>query len=153
MRIIKLQNKKIKDILKKKEEIVLKGRKLSAKIEEEAKVIVNKELEANGIKVDKNRKCSGDYDKFVKFFHQDNQIAINENIKKELADELDELEKLNGFVNKYNGEISRLVDKEDIKIGEFEELRKIELKKEDIEIEVIDKIEEMKQRIREQKTK
>lgn len=153
MRIIKLQNNKIKNILKKKEEIVLKGRELSAKIEEEAKKIVDKELEVNGIKVGNNRKCSGEYEKFVKFFNQENQIAINENIQKELADELEELEKLNGFVNKYNGEVSRLIDKEDIELGEFEEMRKIELKKDNIEIEVINKIEEYKQIIRELKNK
>ena len=153
MRIIKLQNNKIKNILKKKEEIVLKGRELSAKIEEEAKKIVDKELEVNGIKVGKNRNCSGKYDDFNKFFNQDNQIAINENLKKELADELEELEKLNGFVNKYNGEVSRLVDKEKLDLGEFEEMRKIELKKDNIEIEVIDKIEEYKQIIRESKNK
>lgn len=153
MRIIKLQNKKIKDILTKKKEVVLKGRELSAKIEEEAKKIVNKELVVNGIKIDKKNNCSGKYDDFKKFFNQENQIAINENIQKELANELEELEKMNGFVNKYNGEVSRLLDKEKLELGEFEVPHKIELKGNDIEVEVLDNLEEYKKRYKEIKVK
>ena len=153
MRIIKLQNKKIKDILEKKAEIVKKGRALSAKIEKEAEKIVDKELVVNGIKVDKKRNCSGKYDDFKKFFNQENQIAINENIQKELANELEELEKMNGFVNKYNGEVSRLLDKEKLDLGEFEVPHKIELKGNDIEVEVLDNLEEYKKRYKEMKAK
>jgi len=153
MRIIKLQNKKIKDILEKKAEIVKKGRTLSAKIEEEAKNIVDKELVVNGIKVDKKRNCSGKYDDFKKFFNQENQIAINENIQEELKDEIEELEKLNGFVNKYNGEVSRLLDKEKLDLGEFEVPHKIELKGNDIEVELLDNLEEYKKRYKEIKAK
>jgi hypothetical protein len=153
MRIIKLQNKKIKDILEKKKEIVLKGRKLSAKIEKEAEKIVDKELVVNGIKVDKKRNCSGKYDDFKKFFNQENQIAINENIQEELKDEIEELEKLNGFVNKYNGEVSRLLDKEKLDLGEFEVPHKIELKGNDIEVELLDNLEEYKKRYKEIKAK
>ena len=153
MRIIKLQNKKIKDLLEKKRDVVLKGRELSAKIEKEAEKIVDKELVVNGIKVDKKRNCSGKYDDFKKFFNQENQIAINENIQKELANELEELEKMNGFVNKYNGEVSRLLDKEKLELGEFEVPHKIELKGNDIEVEVLDNLEEYKKRYKEMKAK
>jgi len=153
MRIIKLQNKKIKDILEKKAEIVKKGRTLSAKIEEEAKNIVDKELVVNGIKVDKKRNCSGKYDDFKKFFNQENQIAINENIREELKDEIEELDKLNGFVNKYNGEVSHLIQKEKIELGEFEVPNKIELVKGVIEVEIIDNLEEYKKRYKEIKAK
>ena len=153
MRIIKLQNKKIKDLLEKKRDVVLKGRELSAKIEKEAEKIVDKELVVNGIKVDKKRNCSGKYDDFKKFFNQENQIAINENIQKELANELDELEKMNGFVNKYNGEVSRLLDKEKLDLGEFEVPHKIELKGNDIEVELLDNLEEYKKRYKEIKAK
>ena len=153
MRIIKLQNKKIKDLLEKKRDVVLKGRELSAKIEKEAEKIVDKELVVNGIKVDKKRNCSGKYDDFKKFFNQENQIAINENIQEELKDEIEELEKLNGFVNKYNGEVSRLLDKEKLDLGEFEVPHKIELKGNDIEVEVLDNLEEYKKRYKEMKAK
>lgn len=153
MRIIKLQNKKIKDILLKKKEVVLKGRELSAEIEEEAKQIVNRELMVNGIKVDKKGNCSGKYEDFKKFFNQENQYAINQNIQKELTDELNELEKLNGFVNKYNGEVSRLLDKENIELGEFEVPHKIELNGNDIEVELLDNLEEYKKRYKEIKAK
>lgn len=153
MRIIKLQNKKIKDILEKKRDVVLKGRELSAKIEKEAEKIVDKELVVNGIKVDKKRNCSGKYDDFKKFFNQENQIAINENIQKKLANELDELEKMNGFVNKYNGEVSRLLDKEKLDLGEFEVPHKIDLKGSDIEVEILDNLEEYKKRYKEIKAK
>ena len=153
MRIIKLQNKKIKDLLEKKRDVVLKGRELSAKIEKEAEKIVDKELVVNGIKVDKKRNCSGKYDDFKKFFNQENQIAINENIQKKLANELDELEKMNGFVNKYNGEVSRLLDKEKLDLGEFEVPHKIELKGSDIEVEILDNLEEYKKRYKEIKAK
>jgi hypothetical protein len=153
MRIIKLQNKKIKDLLEKKRDVVLKGRELSAKIEKEAEKIVDKELVVNGIKIDKKRNCSGKYDDFKKFFNQENQIAINENIQKELANELDELEKMNGFVNKYNGEVSRLLDKEKLDLGEFEVPHKIELKGNDIEVELLDNLEEYKKRYKEIKAK
>jgi|BioPla2DNA2_1021312.scaffolds.fasta_scaffold19427_2 hypothetical protein len=153
MRIIKLQNKKIKDLLEKKRDVVLKGRELSAKIEKEAEKIVDKELVVNGIKVDKKRNCSGKYDDFKKFFNQENQIAINENIQKKLANELDELEKMNGFVNKYNGEVSRLLDKEKLDLGEFEVPHKIDLKGSDIEVEILDNLEEYKKRYKEIKAK
>lgn len=153
MRIIKLQNKKIKDLLEKKRDVVLKGRELSAKIEKEAEKIVDKELVVNGIKVDKKRNCSGKYDDFKKFFNQENQIAINENIQKKLANELEELEKMNGFVNKYNGEVSRLLDKEKLDLGEFEVPHKIDLKGSDIEVEVLDNLEEYKKRYKEMKAK
>lgn len=150
MRIIKLQNKKIKDILEKKAEIVKKGRALSAKIEDEAKKIVDKELVVNGIKVDKKRNCSGKYEDFQKFFNQENQFAINENIRKELKNEIEELDKLNGFVNKYNGEVSRLLDKEKFELNEFEVLNQVELNNGEIEVSVIDKLEEFKERYKEQ---
>lgn len=153
MRIIKLQNKKIKDLLEKKRDVVLKGRELSAKIEKEAEKIVDKELVVNGIKVDKKRNCSGKYEDFKKFFNQENQIAINENIQEELKDEIEELEKLNGFVNKYNGEVSRLLDKEKLDLGEFEVPHKIELKGNDIEVELLDNLEEYKKRYKEIKAK
>lgn len=153
MRIIKLQNKKIKDLLEKKRDVVLKGRELSAKIEKEAEKIVDKELVVNGIKVDKKRNCSGKYDDFKKFFNQENQIAINENIQKKLANELEELEKMNGFVNKYNGEVSRLLDKEKLDLGEFEVPHKIDLKGSDIEVEILDNLEEYKKRYKEIKAK
>lgn len=153
MRIIKLQNKKIKDLLEKKRDVVLKGRELSAKIEKEAEKIVDKELVVNGIKVDKKRNCSGKYDDFKKFFNQENQIAINENIQKKLANELDELEKMNGFVNKYNGEVSRLLDKEKLDLGEFEVPHKIDLKGSDIEVEILDNLEEYKKRYKEIRSK
>jgi len=153
MRIIKLQNKKIKDLLEKKRDVVLKGRELSAKIEKEAEKIVDKELVVNGIKVDKKRNCSGKYDDFKKFFNQENQIAINENIQEELKDEIEELEKLNGFVNKYNGEVSRLLDKEKLDLGEFEVPHKIDLKGSDIEVEILDNLEEYKKRYKEIKAK
>jgi hypothetical protein len=153
MRIIKLQNKKIKDLLEKKRDVVLKGRELSAKIEKEAEKIVDKELVINGIKVDKKRNCSGKYDDFKKFFNQENQIAINENIQKKLANELEELEKMNGFVNKYNGEVSRLLDKEKLDLGEFEVPHKIDLKGSDIEVEILDNLEEYKKRYKEIKAK
>ena len=153
MRIIKLQNKKIKDILEKKGEIVKQGRALSAEIEEKAKTLVDAELEINGIKVDKKRNCSGKYEQFVKFFSQDNQYAITQNIQKELKSEVEALDKLNGFVNKYNGEVSRLIDKEKIELGEYESLSRVDLNKGSIEIEVLDNVEEYKKRYKEIKAK
>jgi hypothetical protein len=153
MRIIKLQNKKIKDILEKKGEIVKQGRALSAEIEEKAKTLVDAELEINGIKVDKKRNCSGKYEQFVKFFSQDNQYAITQNIQKELKSEVEALDKLNGFVNKYNGEVSRLIDKEKIELGEYESLSRVDLNKGGIEIEVLDNVEEYKKRYKEIKAK
>ncbi len=149
MRIIKLQNKKIKDILEKKAEIVKKGRALSAKIEDEAKKIVDKELVVNGIKVDKKRNCFAKYEVLQKLFNQENQIAINENIREELKDEIEELDKLNGFVNKYNGKVSHLIEKEKLELGEFETPNKIELVNGTIEVEIIDNLEEYKERYRE----
>lgn len=153
MRIIKLQNKKIKDILEKKGEIVKQGRALSAEIEEKAKALVDAELEVNGIKVDKKRNCSGKYEQFVKFFSQDNQYAITQNIQKELKSEVEALDKLNGFVNKYNGEVSRLLDKEKFELNEFEVLNQVELNNGEIEVSVIDKLEEFKKRYKEIKAK
>jgi hypothetical protein len=148
MRIIKLQNEKIKAILLKKKEVVEAGRKLSNKIEKEARNILNREMIINGIKIDKDI-CSGKYEEFEKFFSNENKSAINEIIKKELAKEIEELDKLSGFINKYNGEVSLLVDKERIDVGEFERLTNIELVKGVIEVNIEDAVEEYKKRYKE----
>jgi len=150
MRIIKLNNEKIKDILKEKEVKVIEGRKLSSKVEKGARKIIDREAVVNGLKVN-NGVYSGKYEELKKFFNMDNQMAIEDIIKKELEEELAELDKLSGFINKYNGQVSRLVDKEKLELGEFERLTKIELDKGQIIIEVEDVIEEYKKRYLESK--
>jgi hypothetical protein len=60
---------------------------------------------------------------------------------------------MNGFVNKYNGEVSRLLDKEKLDLGEFEVPHKIDLKGSDIEVEILDNLEEYKKRYKEIKAK
>lgn len=152
MRIIKLNNQKIKEILKSKEAVVKEGRRLSAKIEEEARKIIDREAGVNGLKVNKGI-YSGKYEELKKFFNFENQSAIETIIKGELSEDIAELDKLSGFINKYNGQVSRLIDKEKLEIGEFERPTKIELDKGQIIVEIEDVVEEYKKRYLEMKNK
>jgi len=152
MRIIKLNNQKIKEILKSKEAVVKEGRRLSAKIEEEARKIIDREAVVNGLKVNKGI-YSGKYEELKKFFNFENQSAIETIIKGELSEDIAELDKLSGFINKYNGQVSRLIDKEKLEIGEFERPTKIELDKGQIIVEIEDVVEEYKKRYLEMKNK
>lgn len=152
MRIIKLNNQKIKEILKSKEAVVKEGRRLSAKIEEEARKIIDREAVVNRLKVNKGI-YSGKYEELKKFFNFENQSAIETIIKGELSEDIAELDKLSGFINKYNGQVSRLIDKEKLEIGEFERPTKIELDKGQIIVEIEDVVEEYKKRYLEMKNK
>ena len=146
-----IQNEELKDILVKKGEVVQKGRDLNAKLDAKVAQIVLNHLLSKGIKnagLDgETQLFTGNYQQLLDLFGTNGQVDINTLVEKECEAELQELKTLEYQVQKYSEQAYPIIEElTTYDLEEFEEVGTVELKGEDIHIEVYNVVDEFKKR-------
>jgi hypothetical protein len=162
-----IQNEEIKTLLEQKVVIINEGKDLNVQIELKAEPIAAKFLSDKGVVEDgeaeetfgtnnKYKLYKGSYLKLQQAFRDSSIQVLQEQIKQELEEELNQLKSLELQVTSINEKINEVLKNEVVPtlgLAETEELTQIELKGIDIELTIVDVVEEYKQRYLEQKAK
>lgn len=161
-----VENKKIQKLLEDKEKIVSKGQELNRKLEKKAEEFVSEVLLKKGIKdggfetvaetetelEHKNKLFVGNYKQLKEVFSVESMTLINEEINKKFSDEINEIKALELQIVKINEKVTEIVNKEvKMDLKEFEQPRTIKLVNGKILIEIVDLIEEFKDKYRNKK--
>lgn len=157
---MKIQNRKIQKLLQDKKKLVDEGRKINKKLEKKAEKFVStilykmglqdagvETVDVDGEKVE-NKLFSGSYQKLKEVFSTESMIDINEQVEHEFEEDISALKVLEGKINKINEQVSVVLRKEvSLDLPEFHQVRRIELVGNDTMLEVVDLIDEYKQKL------
>lgn len=161
-----VENKKIQKLLEDKEKIVSKGQELNRKLEKKAEEFVSEILLKKGIKdggyetvaetetelEHKNKLFVGNYKQLKEVFSVESMTLINEEVNKKFSDEINEIKALEMQIVKINEKVTEIVNKEvKMDLKEFEQPRTIKLVNGKILIEIVDLVEEFKDKYRNKK--
>lgn len=161
-----VENKTIKKLLEEKEKIISKGQELNRKLEKKAEAFVSEILLKKGIKdggyetvketekelEHQNKLFIGNYKQLKDVFSVESMTLIDEEINKKFSDEINEIKSLEMQIVKINEKVTDTVNKEiKLDLKEFEQPRTIKLINGKILIEIVDLIEEFKDKYRNKK--
>ena len=161
-----VENKTIQKLLEDKEKIVSKGQELNRKLEKKAEEFVSEILLKKGIKdggyetvaetetelEHKNKLFVGNYKQLKEVFSVESMTLINEEVNKKFSDEINEIKALEMQIVKINEKVTEIVNKEvKMDLKEFEQPRTIKLVNGKILIEIVDLVEEFKDKYRNKK--
>ena len=161
-----VENKTIQKLLEDKEKIVSKGQELNRKLEKKAEEFVSEILLKKGIKdggfetvaetetelEHKNKLFVGNYKQLKDVFSVESMTLINEEVNKKFSDEINEIKALEMQIVKINEKVTEIVNKEvKMDLKEFEQPRTIKLVNGKILIEIVDLVEEFKDKYRNKK--
>lgn len=161
-----VKNKTIQRLLRDKEKIISKGQELNRKLEKKAELFVSQILLKKGIKdggfetiketeterEHKNKLFIGNYKQLKEVFSVESMTLINEEVNKKFSDEINEIKSLEMQVAKINEKVTETINKEvKMDLKEFEQPRTIKLINNQILIEIVDVLEEFKEKYRNNK--
>lgn len=150
-----IQNETLKGLLEQKGRIVEAGRLLNEELEKKGRVIVDKELLNKGVKISGDT-YSGDYKTLSVAFSYPSMTAIQEIIKTDLKNDIEELESKKMMIMSLNDKVNEVITHDVIptlELKEFDQITKVELINGEIELTVIDAVEEFKINFKKQNAK